>query len=115
LPLIMFLAMISGIGFFLATYAIKYDDILNLVSVIMVLVGYITPVFYPITIVPARFRKLYYVNPVFPYIEVFRYLAYGGPSPSWVAFAYILVSGTVGFAIGLRVFVRRWPSLAVLL
>lgn len=115
LPLVMFLAMIAGIGFFLATYAIRYDDVLNLVSVLMVLVGYITPIFYPITIVPVHYRRLFYLNPVFPYVETFRYLAYGGPRPSWVAGVYILVSGVVGFAVGLRVFARRWPSLAVLL
>ena len=79
LPLVMFIAMIAGIGFFLATYAIRFDDVLNLVSVLMILVAYITPVFYPITIVPAQFRRLYYLNPVFPYVETFRYLEYGGP------------------------------------
>jgi len=114
-PLLFFLLMIAGIGFFLATYAIRYNDVLNLIGVVMVLVGYVTPTFYPITIVPAQFRRLFYLDPVFPYVETFRYLEYGGPRPSWVAAAYILVSAVVGFAVGLRVFVRRWPSLAVLM
>jgi ABC-type polysaccharide/polyol phosphate export permease len=114
-PLLFFLLMIAGIGFFLATYAIRYDDVLNLIGVVMVLVAYITPTFYPVTIVPAQFRRFFYLDPVFPYVETFRYLEYGGPRPSWVAAAYILVSGLVGFAVGLRVFVRRWPSLAVLM
>ncbi|HTW05918.1 MAG TPA: ABC transporter permease, partial [Acidimicrobiales bacterium] len=115
LPLVFFLAMIAGMGLFLATFAIRFDDILNLIAVLMVLVSYVTPIFYPITIVPAHFRKFFYLNPVFPYLEVFRYLAYGGPRPSWVAYVFIVLSGVVALAVGMRVFVRRWPSLAVLL
>jgi ABC-type polysaccharide/polyol phosphate export permease len=110
------LAMIAGIGLFLSTFAIRFDDVLNFVNnAVLVLVAYATPVFYPVTIVPAEYRKLFYLNPMYSYVTVFRYLDYGGTMPSWHTFTIVLATGIVGLAVGLWVFVRRWPSVAVLL
>lgn len=116
LPLLFMLAMVAGIGLFLSTYAIRFDDVLNLINnVLLVLVAYITPAFYPISIIPDRYRRLFYFNPMYSYVNVFRYLEYGGPSPSWFSYAIIGATGLVGLAAGLWVFVRRWPTVAVLL
>lgn len=115
IPLLFMLFMIAGIGLFLSTFTLRFDDVLNLVNVLLTLFAYVTPIFYPITIVPAQYQRLFYLNPVFPYVNVFRYLAYGGPQSSPIAYAYIALSGIVGLTVGLAVFVRRWPKVAVLL
>ncbi|MHB1447338.1 MAG: ABC transporter permease [Acidimicrobiales bacterium] len=115
IPLVFLLATIAGIGFFLATFVIRFDDVLNLVNVLLILVGYLTPTFFPISIVPAHFRPLFYLNPLYSYVVVFRFLEYGGAAPSSLCYLIIVLTGVVGFAIGLVVFVRRWPQLAVLL
>lgn len=115
IPLVFMLAMVAGIGLFLSTFSIRFNDVLNLVNVLLTLFSYVTPIFYPITIVPVHYQKFFYLNPMFPYVNVFRYLAYGGPASSPVAYAYIALSGIVGLSVGLAVFVRRWPKVAVLL
>lgn len=115
LALLCLLAMIAGVGLIIAAYSIRFDDVLYFVNVSLVLVGYLTPTFYPITIIPLRYRKLFYLNPLYSYVNVFRYLEYGGPHPVWANYLIMAASGSVGFAIGLAVFVRRWPRLVVLL
>jgi ABC-type polysaccharide/polyol phosphate export permease len=112
-PLLFMLSMISGIGLFLATFTIRFDDVLNFVNVMLTLFSYVTPIFYPITIVPAHYRRLFYLNPIFSYVNVFRYLAYGGPPPSSFALIVIAGTGVVGLGLGLAVFVHRWPKVAV--
>ncbi len=113
--LVFMLAMIAGIGLFLSTFAIQFDDILQLVTVLLMLFSYLAPIFYPITIIPIRYRRYFYLNPLYSYVEVFRYLSYGGPTPSWLAFAVVGATGVVGITVGIAVFVRRWPKVAVLL
>lgn len=116
LPLALLLAMIAGIGLFLSTFAIRFDDILNLVNnAVLVIFAYVTPVFYPVNIVPEQYRKYFYLNPMYSYVNVIRYLDYGGPAPRWPSYVVVVGTGVVGLAVGLWVFVRRWPRVAVLL
>jgi len=114
-PLLFLLAMIAGIGLFLATLVIRFDDILNLVNVLLMLVGYLTPTFWVVTIIPRRYEHLIYLNPLYAYMNVCRYLDYGGVAPSWICVPIVVLTGTLGLIVGLAVFVRRWPTLAVLL
>ena len=113
IPLLFLIFMIAGIGLFIATFTILFDDILNFVNVFLTLFSYVTPIFYPITIVPARYQRLFYLNPIFPYVGILRHLAYGGPATSWFSWLYIVLSGIVGFSLGLTIFVHRWPKVAV--
>lgn len=115
LPLLFLLMMIAGAGFLLATFVIRFDDVLNLVSVLLILIGFLTPTFYPVTIAPGAYQHLFYLNPLYSYVSVFRYLEYGGPVPSWICIPIIVLSGLAFFALGLVVFVRRWPSVAAFL
>ncbi|HVB00987.1 MAG TPA: ABC transporter permease [Acidimicrobiales bacterium] len=113
--LLFMLAMIAGVGLSLSTFAILYDDVLQLVAVLLMLAMYLSAVFYPISIVPAQFRQLFYLNPLYSYVNVFRFLVYGGPRPSWLSFVIIVATGVVGLSVGLAIFTRRWPKVAVLL
>lgn len=113
--LIFLLAMIAGIGLFVSTLAIRFDDVLNLINVLLFLVGYLTPTFYPISIIPVQFQRLFYLNPMFSYVIVFRYLDYGGSAPSWLAFVVVGLTGVVGLLGGLAIFARRWRHLAAYL
>lgn len=115
IPLLMMLAMVAGLGLFLATLAIKFDDVLNFVNVMLVLVGYVTPTFFPVSIVSAPYRKYFYLNPLYSYIQIFRYLEYGGTRPIWLAFVIVALTGVVGLGVGVTVFVKRWPTLVALL
>ena len=115
LPLICLLTMIAGLGLILTTLAIRFDDVLNLVNVLLMLIGYLTPTFFPLSIVPSSYRHLFYINPLVSYVEIFRYFEYGGPRPNLLTFAIVAVSAVVSLLAGIAIFVRRWPSLVVLL
>ncbi len=113
--LVFLLMMIAGTGFLIATFVIRFDDVLNLVGVLLLLVGFLSATFYPVTIAPGSYQRLFYLNPLYSYVTVFRHLEYGGPLPSWICFPIVVVSGLTLFAVGLIVFARRWPSVAAYL
>jgi ABC-2 type transport system permease protein len=112
LPALAMLALITGLGLLVATAAIRFADALDLVGIFVILLGYLTPTFYPLSIVPPDFRIVIYSNPLYSYVSVFRGLAYGGEfAPLW---NWLVMFGTAGgaLALGTYVFSRRWSALA---
>jgi len=113
---IFFLALFAaGLGLLVASAAVFFFDVLDLTGVLLQLVSYLTPTFYPISIVPAAFVWVIYLNPLFSYLEVFRGFMYGGTAaPAW-NFAYMVGSALVTFLIGVWVFSRSWRNLIAVL
>ncbi len=111
-PALCVLALITGLVLLVATAAIRFTDALDLVGIFVVLLGYLTPTFYPLSIVPAEFRIVIYCNPLYSYVEVFRSLVYGAPTPPMWNWAVMLATAAGALALGAYVFSRRWTSLA---
>jgi ABC-type polysaccharide/polyol phosphate export permease len=89
--------------------------VLDLTAVLTQLLGYLTPTFYPISIVPERFLPLIYANPLYSYLTVFRGFIYGGEfAPTWM-FAVMIGTSIVVLLTGVWVFTRSWKNLVVVL
>ena len=82
LPMILAYIFALGLGMLLCAYATFLRDLNYLFQVIRRVWLYITPIFYPIDIVPEQFRFLWDLNPVYIYIKIFRDLAINGVLPS---------------------------------
>jgi ABC-type polysaccharide/polyol phosphate export permease len=115
IPMLALLALVTGLGLLVATAAIRFADTLDLVAILVVMIGYLTPTFYPIEIVPPGFRLAIEANPLYSYLVVFRGLVYeGAAAPLW---NWVVMFGTGGglLALGAYVFSRQWRTLAALL
>jgi ABC-type polysaccharide/polyol phosphate export permease len=115
IPALSLLAAVTGLGLMVAATAIRFADTLDLVAIFVILIGYLTPTFYPISIVPDRFRLFIEVNPLYSYLLVFRGLVYEGAFAPWWCWAVMLGTALVFLTVGTYVFSRRWRSLAVML
>ena len=62
----------SGIGMWVTALAIQYRDIRYSLGFGIQLLMYASPVVYPASMVPERFRLLYNLNPMTSVIEAFR-------------------------------------------
>ncbi len=82
LPLILAYFFTLGLGMLLCAYGTFLRDLSYLYHVLRRVWLYITPIFYPIEIVPEQFRFLWDLNPVYAYINIFRELAMNGRLPS---------------------------------
>lgn len=115
LPTLALLGLVLGLGLFVSATAIRFADTLDLVAIGVVMIGYLTPTFYPVSIVPSGFRLLIEVNPLYSYLTIFRALAYEGDFGPWWCWVVMLSTALGGLLLGVYVFSRRWRSLAVML
>lgn len=106
LPLFLLLALVIGLGIslWLGPLTVRFRDVPFALPFVVQIWLYVTPIIYPISFVPERFRWLLALNPVTAVIDGFRYslLGSGGPSVSLLAIsmgvaAALTVSGLVYF------------------
>ncbi|HEX8847953.1 MAG TPA: ABC transporter permease [Gemmatimonadaceae bacterium] len=105
-PLLM-LAMVltsAGVGCWLSALNIKYRDIKYIVPFIVQVWLYISPVAYPMSVVPKRFQLLYALNPMAGVIEGFRTALLRTGAVPWPMIAFSLASGIVLFITGVLYF-----------
>lgn len=74
LPLVVLWVVIlsMGIGMVIAAITTKYRDLAMALSFLLSLMMYITPVAYPISVVPDYLKIVFFINPMSAPIEVFR-------------------------------------------
>lgn len=104
-PLIIVLVLATGmgIGLWLAPLNVTYRDVGRIASYALLIGFYVTPVIYPLSVVPERHRWLMSLNPMAGYIATFRSCLYGAPFDpiplvASVAFTLVvLVSGAFFF------------------
>lgn len=115
IPAFFLLLLVAGLGLLVASAAVYFYDVLDLTGVVTQLVGYLTPTFYPISIVPEQFLPLIYANPLYSYLVVFRGFIYEGVfAPTW-NFVMMIISATLVLLLGVWVFTKSWKNLVVVL
>ena len=74
LPLILFqMALLGlGVGILISSLVTKYRDLTFAMSFAVQIWMFLTPVVYPLTQVPDRYRDLYVLNPMVSVVECFR-------------------------------------------
>lgn len=74
-PLYLVILAIIGLGFGIIISALttKYRDLSNFMGFGVQLWMYVTPIIYPISAVPEKFRIFVYWNPIAPVIEAFKF------------------------------------------
>ena len=120
LPLVLVVAIcmtlfVAGLGLFLSTLFVRFDDTRNIVGVLLMIALYVTPVFYPISILSPKIQTLINANPVTSYLEIFRWAFSNNASPSLLDWGYMLSTSVVMFLIGSSVFKKYWPRTVAML
>ena len=106
LPLFVALSMLSAlaVGLWLTTLNVKYRDIGHIIPFLIQIWMYASPVAYPVSIVPEKWRLIYSLNPMVGVIEGFRWAILGAERPDWMVLivssavvVVLLLSGLVYF------------------
>jgi len=85
-PVFFVLLILFTVGLTFATSAVNvfYRDVNPVVQIALQLWLYLTPVAYPLALVPSRFRLLFVLNPLSAIVEGFRAAVVFNRSPDWV-------------------------------
>lgn len=99
-------AMAFGVGLTVSALTTRYRDLTSMLGTVVQLWMYATPVFYPLSQVPERWRLLVALNPVSTSVEVFRSMAFGTGTVSVYSVAISLTVVLVVLLGGLVLFRR---------
>lgn len=99
-------AFTLGAGLLLSPLAAFFSDIVEMVGVFMTLLMYMTPVFYPISIVPDRLQWAVRYSPIRSILEVFRDPIYYGKIPPLSHLSVAVGIAAVALLLGTVVFRR---------
>jgi lipopolysaccharide transport system permease protein len=103
-PLLLIIFLVSiGIGTFLATLSVAYRDVKHITPFFIQLWMYATPVIYPVTIVPEKWRWVLSLNPMSGLIDGCRSALFGRPF-DWVNIAISASVSLILAAIGIIYF-----------
>ncbi len=72
-----------GVVLFASAVNVFYRDVRFVVPLAIQLWMYATPIIYPVTLIPERFRGLYMLNPMAGLIECYRAVALRATWPNW--------------------------------
>jgi len=108
LPLIILLALIliGGIALLSASLNVFFNDVGFILKFVLNLWFYLSPVFYPVSFVPERFRELYLLNPMAVILSLYRFAILRMPPPGA---REILISSAISlslFVVGYLIFKR---------
>ncbi|MBX3301845.1 MAG: ABC transporter permease [Nitrospira sp.] len=93
LPAFILLAMLTALGLCLFTSALhaKYRDVGHTIPFVIQIWMYLTPIVYPVSLVPEQWRWLYGLNPMVGVIEGFRWALLGRAAPDPVVMVESIV------------------------
>jgi ABC-type polysaccharide/polyol phosphate export permease len=79
----LFLAAFAlGIGLAISTAAVFFPDVSEMFQIILLGWMYLTPIIYPLDIIPNRLQSLFMLNPMYHFVQLFRFPVYEGLLPS---------------------------------
>lgn len=98
LPLFLGLAIMTAlaVGLWSSALNVRYRDVGNIILFLSQVWMYASPVAYPVSMVPVKWRLLYSLNPMVGVIEGFRWALLGKESPDYMLMA---VSSSVVLAL----------------
>lgn len=107
IPLAMVVLFSLGVGLILAALTVRFRDIMHLYSVFTTGLLYLTPVIYPMSILPGKIRLIVMINPLTNYLLMFRDLMFNNTLPSFWSVGLGCLEVAAAIAIGVYVFYKN--------
>ena len=101
-----------GLGFLAAAVNVFFRDTAQINSMLLQGWFYLTPIVYPLSLVPERFARYLKLNPLTALVTLYREALLGGEIPPLGELAPLVVATVVSLVIGIWVFHRLKPVFA---
>lgn len=96
-----------GLSLFFAAANLLYRDIQYLLSMILLLWMYVTPIIFPADLVPEKYRIVFQLNPMAVIINAYRQVILAGGVPKYSSLAIAIVVSLITLLIGFKYFKSR--------
>jgi ABC-type polysaccharide/polyol phosphate export permease len=114
LPLaILLIAMFAlGVGLFLSTLGVYFTDVLEMYQIFLLAWMYLTPIMYPMEIIPPNYLWAFQLNPLYYLLEVFRQPIYLGKLPDLHTLTVACLLSSLTLVLGWWFFTRKADEFA---
>jgi ABC-type polysaccharide/polyol phosphate export permease len=110
---IFILAMFTlGFALLISTIAVFFVDFVDMFGVVLSAWFYLTPIIYPLSIIPPRVLPLMRLNPLVYLVEIFRMLIYQGSMPGITTWIISLTIALVTLLAGWLIFTKKAEEFA---
>lgn len=108
LPVLVLLMLLTagGVGMVVTSLSVQYRDVKFALPFVVQLLMYAAPVVYPASLVPARFRLLYGLNPMAGVVEGFRAALLGARPMPWDLLVVGSITAVIVAVVGMLYFRR---------
>ena len=96
-----------GLGLLISVFTARFRDLDNILQIIIRLFMFATPVVYPMSLVPAKYQFLFWLNPLTVVIETFRAIFFTHQSIDFGHLLWSAISAVMILFAGLILFRKR--------
>lgn len=102
LPIIMLIELVLGLGvtYIVSALTVYFRDLQYVMGIISMAWMYLTPVIYPVDMVPEQFVDLFYLNPMTAIVIAYRDILYYGRVPEIRTLTNAVIMGVVVLVVG---------------
>jgi lipopolysaccharide transport system permease protein len=110
--LIIQVCFMLGVTFMMSAFNLFYRDIRHIMPLLVQLWLYLTPIIYPLSLVPKKYMAVYMLNPMTPVMDTYRRVALLHEAPMWGYLGLAAVLSVVMLIVGYRIFKKLEPAFA---
>jgi len=107
LPMLYLFTFSLGVAMFMASMSVFFRDLTHLYTVLLTLWMFMTPIFYPIEIIPEWLLPYYGLNPLLHFLNIFRAMAMDGTVLGLWDHMVSIGNALAAFCFGAYVFMRQ--------
>ena len=100
------LAFTLGLSLMLAALNVFFSDVRHLLEIFLQIWFWLTPIIYPVSLVPERFQSLYRLNPAVLFVESYRNSLLYNTGLSLSSLIILFLLGIIFFLLGQLIFSR---------
>jgi ABC-type polysaccharide/polyol phosphate export permease len=105
----------AGLGLALSILFIRFDDTRNIVNVLLMILMYLTPIFYPVSVMNQTMQTIIHWNPLTSYLDIFRWAFSNNATPTLFSWVYMSIWSIFALLLGTYVFRKYWPRTVAML
>jgi lipopolysaccharide transport system permease protein len=103
---VIFFFIVYGLSLMVAAMYVYYRDLTQIWEVVIQIGFFLSPIVYPISMIPAQYLPFYVLNPVTIIIETYRNFLIFGLPPGLKSMVYLVISAVIMMVAGNALFNR---------
>jgi hypothetical protein len=115
LVILCMLGLTIGLSLMTSILFIRFNDSKNIIAIMLQLLFYLTPVFYPKDILGAPIKLIVSLNPLSSYLDIFRFVFASTGKATLFDWAYMFSSSSIVLILGLVIFKKAWANSVVMM